>query len=44
MRSQYQKSCPEQLYRPYIFSTDPLIVYLEEFLSYEETRYILDLA
>lgn len=44
MRSQYEVACPEQPLRPYIFSTDPLVIYLENFLSIDETRHLLRLA
>lgn len=44
MRRQYGAACPEHNYQTHIFSTDPLIIYVENYLSYEETRYILNLA
>lgn len=44
LRRQYAVACPEHKYQTHIFSTDPLIIYIENFMSYEETRYILNLA
>lgn len=44
MRRQYKIACPEQKYQTRIFSKDPLIIYVENYLSYEETRYLLNLA
>jgi hypothetical protein len=44
MTKEYQLACPEQNFRPYIFTFDPLIIYLENYLSYRETRYLIQLA
>ncbi|KAJ5189104.1 Prolyl 4-hydroxylase alpha subunit [Penicillium cf. griseofulvum] len=44
MRQEYEAQCPVQKYQTLIFSTDPLIIYIEDYLSYEETRYLLHLA
>ena len=44
MTREYDAACPEQNFRPYIFTFDPLIIYLEHYLSYAETRYLIQLA
>ena len=44
MRREYAKTCPEYQFRAHIFSTDPIIIYLEDYLHADETRYLLDLA
>jgi len=44
MREEYTRGCPSHQYKTRIFSEDPLIVYIEDYLSHEETRYILNLA
>ena len=44
MREEYMRGCPSHQYKTRIFSEDPLIVYIEDYLSHEETRYILHLA
>jgi hypothetical protein len=44
MRQEYEAQCPVQKYQTRIFSTDPLIIYIEDYLSYEETKYLLRLA
>ncbi len=35
--------CPEHAYKARIYSRDPLVVYLEGFLSEEERRHIVDI-
>ena len=44
MTKEYELACPEQTFRPYILTFDPLIIYLEKYLSYRETRYLIQLA
>jgi len=44
MRQQYAAQCPEKAFKPHIFSTDPLIIYIEDYLSLDETKYLLNLA
>jgi hypothetical protein len=44
MRQQYAAQCPEKAFKPHIFSTDPLIIYIEDYLSQDETKYLLNLA
>jgi hypothetical protein len=44
MAKEYDLACPDQLFRPYIFTFDPLIIYLENYISHRETRYLVELA
>ena len=44
LRAQYAISCPQHQYRTNIFSTDPLIIYVEDYLSPAEVDYLLNLA
>lgn len=44
LRREYAIACPEHHYRTHIFSRDPLIIYIENYLLPDETRYLLDLA
>jgi hypothetical protein len=44
IRTEYEAQCAVQKYQTHIFSTDPLMIYIEDYLSYEETRYLLRLA
>lgn len=44
LRAQYAMSCPPHQYRTNIFSTDPLIIYVEDYLSSVEVDYLLNLA
>ena len=44
MRAQYSISCPKHDFQTRIFSTDPLIIYLENFIGKDEARYILNVA
>ncbi|MCJ1322276.1 Prolyl 4-hydroxylase, alpha polypeptide [Xylographa vitiligo] len=41
---QYAKACPEHSYTPRIFSTDPLIIYLENYITAPEREYVVNLA
>ncbi|KAK0899202.1 hypothetical protein LTR02_009813 [Friedmanniomyces endolithicus] len=36
--------CPEHNYRTHIFSTTPLIIYIDDFLSPEETAHLIDIS
>jgi prolyl 4-hydroxylase len=44
MATQYATACPPHTFKTHIFSTDPLIIYVEEYLSKLETEYLLNLA
>ncbi|KFX92713.1 hypothetical protein V490_05223 [Pseudogymnoascus sp. VKM F-3557] len=44
MRRQYAAQCPDHSFKTHIFSTDPLIIYIEDYLSQDEARYLLKLA
>jgi prolyl 4-hydroxylase len=44
LQGQYAESCPTHLYKTNIFTTDPLIIYVEEYLSQPEIDYLLNLA
>ncbi|EAW12362.1 putative 2OG-Fe(II) oxygenase family oxidoreductase [Aspergillus clavatus NRRL 1] len=44
MYKQYSIQCPAQKYQTHIFTTDPLIVYIEDYLSHDETVYLQHLA
>lgn len=44
MASTYATACPQHNFKTHIFSTDPLIIYLENYLSHSETAYLLHLA
>lgn len=44
LREEYARACPKHLYKTRIFSTDPLIIYIENFMSAEETDYLVNLA
>jgi prolyl 4-hydroxylase len=44
MRAEYASACPQHPYKTRIFSQDPLIIYIEDYLSQAETNYLLDLA
>ena len=44
LRDQYAQACPEYLYKTRIFSMDPLIIYLEDFIPAKERQYILTMA
>ncbi|EOD47680.1 putative 2og-fe oxygenase family protein [Neofusicoccum parvum UCRNP2] len=44
MAAQYAAGCPAHTFKTHIFSTDPLIIYVEDYLSKPETEYLLDLA
>jgi len=35
--------CPEHNYRTHIFSTAPLMIYIDDFLSPEETAHLIDI-
>ncbi|MCJ1377762.1 Prolyl 4-hydroxylase, alpha polypeptide [Xylographa soralifera] len=41
---QYAMACPEHSYKTRIFSMDPLIIYLENYISAPEREYIVNLA
>lgn len=41
---QYAEACPEHSYRTRIFSMDPLIIYLEDYITAAEREYVLNLA
>lgn len=42
MRLQYATQCPDYSFKTHIFSTDPLIIYIEDFLTQEEAKYLLN--
>lgn len=44
MRMQYAKECPEYTFRTHLFSSDPVIIYIEDYLSSSEVTYLLQLA
>jgi len=44
MRNEYLAACPEQPFRPHLFTTDPLVIYLENYISLAETQYLIELA
>ncbi|KAK0621050.1 putative prolyl 4-hydroxylase 6 [Lasiodiplodia hormozganensis] len=44
MAAQYAASCPAHTISPHIFSSDPLIIYVADFLTAAETSYLLNLA
>ena len=44
MKQQYAAECPDQPFNPHIFSIDPIIIYLENYMSYAETRYLKELG
>ncbi|MCJ1393919.1 Prolyl 4-hydroxylase, alpha polypeptide [Xylographa bjoerkii] len=44
LREQYAKACPEHSYKARIFSTDPLIIYLENYITAPEREYIVNMA
>jgi hypothetical protein len=44
MKEKYAVECPKQNFSPHIFSIDPIVIYLEKYLSYAETRYLKELA
>ncbi|KAK3681695.1 hypothetical protein B0T22DRAFT_472663 [Podospora appendiculata] len=44
LAAQYAAACPDHRPKTHIFSTDPLIIYVEEYLSRDEISYLLDLA
>ena len=44
MRERYRQSCPQHQFQTRIFSTDPLIIYLENFIGKDEAKYILNVA
>ncbi|KAK3197460.1 hypothetical protein GRF29_216g225057 [Pseudopithomyces chartarum] len=44
MASTYATACPQHNFKTHIFSTDPLIIYLENYLSHSEAAYLLHLA
>jgi hypothetical protein len=44
LREQYVEGCPEHSYKTRIFSMDTLIVYLEDYITAPESKYILNLA
>ncbi|MCJ1287642.1 hypothetical protein MMC26_006994 [Xylographa opegraphella] len=41
---QYAKVCPEHSYKTRIFSTDPLIIYLENYITVPEREYIVKMT
>jgi len=44
LAAQYASACPDHRPRTHIFSTDPLIIYVEDYLTKPEIAYLLDLA
>jgi prolyl 4-hydroxylase len=44
LATRYAEACPEHKFRTHIFSTDPLIIYVEDYLSRDEISYLLRLA
>ncbi|GME33982.1 hypothetical protein F5Y19DRAFT_445822 [Neofusicoccum parvum] len=44
MYAEYAATCPDHQWETHIFSTDPLIVYIENYLAFEETQYLLNLV
>jgi len=44
LREQYSAACPEHSYKTRIFSMDPLIIYLEDYITAPEREYILNQA
>lgn len=44
LRAEYAQACPQQQLRTAIFSTDPLIIYIENYLAPAEVNYLLQLA
>lgn len=44
MAAQYAAECPQHNFKTQIFSADPLIIYVEDYLSQRETEYLLNLA
>lgn len=44
LRTQYSASCPDHQFRTSIFSSDPLIMYIENYLSPQEIEYLLEVA
>lgn len=44
MRNEYSLACPDQNFSTHIFSIDPLMIYLENYISHREARYLIELA
>lgn len=44
MVEQYAAGCPAQFTKPRVFSEDPLMVYIEDYLSPAEAKYLLHVA
>jgi prolyl 4-hydroxylase len=44
LAEQYQIACPEHGYRTRVFSFDPLIIYIENWVTQEEAKYLLHIA
>lgn len=44
LRAQYAQGCPDHTFRTSMFSSDPIITYIENYLSPDEIAYLLELA
>ncbi|MCJ1398994.1 Prolyl 4-hydroxylase, alpha polypeptide [Xylographa trunciseda] len=44
LREQYDRACPEHSYKTRIFSMDPLMVYLENYITAPEREYLVNIA
>lgn len=44
LRTQYAQGCPDHTFRTSMFSSDPIITYIEGYLSPDEIAYLLELA
>ncbi|MCJ1434328.1 Prolyl 4-hydroxylase, alpha polypeptide [Xylographa pallens] len=44
LHDQYARACPEHSYKTRIFSMDPLVIYLENYITAPEREYIMNMA
>lgn len=44
MQKEYAVACPDHQYQTHIFSEDPVMVYIENYLHADEAKYLSNLA